>query len=189
MGLVGLLLFAVAGAPYAHACDCMPLSFDEAAEQADLIAEITIVSEDGAQDHRITYVAAVERVWKGEESREIRFTTSEAIASCGLGRIPVGDTLLVWANGSGGEYSSTWCGLPSETEDDVPAQLTRELGEPADLTDQPPPEAEQGIRVPLLILGGLVVLGTVGGLLIAAIIVAVVLLRSRRSTTGRSGGP
>ena len=94
----------------------------------------------------------------------------------------------MWARGSDGEYSSTWCDLPSETEDDVPAQLTRELGEPADLTDQPPPEAATPFGVTLLVVGSLVALGTAGGLLIAAIIIAVVLLRSRRSASGRNGG-
>lgn len=149
--VAGVLMFSLVGAPYARACDCMPLSFEEAVDQADLIAEITIRDriepDEGAW--AVTYHAAVERVWKGEESREIRFSTAKDIAACGLGAIPIGETLLVWASGADGSYSSTWCALPAHAEDDVRAQLTREVGEPADLSDIPlEPIAEQESDAP-----------------------------------------
>lgn len=178
--LAGVVLFCLVGVPYARACDCMPLSFEEAVEQADMIAEITVVGESGrdSDEWGITYVAAVERVWKGEESREIRFTTAEAIASCGLGRLPQGETLLVWASGADGSYSSTWCAIPAETEDDVRAQLTRELGEPADLSDQPMPSVDEPVRG--ADIGVLLVVAAAGLILlvgVAAVVGAVILVR------------
>ncbi|MGA3486371.1 hypothetical protein ACA611_17405, partial [Lactiplantibacillus plantarum] len=84
------------------------------------------------------------------------------VASCGLGAIPIGETLLVWAAGSDGSYSSTWCALPSDAEDDVRAQLTREVGEPADLTDIPLEPIEKPmspVATVGLVLGGLAALG------------------------------
>lgn len=182
--LTGVMLFCLVGVPYARACDCMPLSFEEAVEQADMIAEITIVGESGrdSDEWGITYVAAVERVWKGEESREIRFTTAEAIPSCGLGRLPEGKTLLVWASGADGRYSSTWCDIPAETEDDVRAQLTRELGEPADLSDQPVPTAEgpndgAGLGVLRLLTVDVAAAGLILLVGVAALVGAVILVR------------
>lgn len=191
--VAAVLMFSLVGAPYARACDCKVLSFEEAVEQADLIAEITIRSGEGTDQSTepVVYRAAVERVWKGEETREIQFSTSAHVASCGLGAIPIGETLLVWASGSDGSYSSTWCALPSDAEDDVRAQLTREIGEPADLTDIPLEPIEEPMSPVVtvgLVLGGLAALGIGLTVLAAIVVVTVVLLRRSRGGPGAGHG-
>lgn len=191
--VAAVLMFSLVGAPYARACDCKVLSFEEAVEQADLIAEITIRAGEGTDQSTepVVYRAAVERVWKGEETREIQFSTSAHVASCGLGAIPIGETLLVWASGSDGSYSSTWCALPSDAEDDVRAQLTREIGEPADLTDIPLEPIEEPMSPVVtvgLVLGGLAALGIGLTVLAAIVVVTVVLLRRPRGGPGAGHG-
>ena len=191
--VAAVLMFSLVGAPYARACDCNVLSFEEAVEQADLIAEITIRSGEGTDQSTepVVYRAAVERVWKGEETREIQFSTSAHVASCGLGAIPIGETLLAWASGSDGSYSSTWCALPSDAEDDVRAQLTREVGEPADLTDIPLEPIEKPmspVATVGLVIGGLAALGIALTLLAAIVVVTVVLLRRSRGGPGAGHG-
>lgn len=183
--LVSTLLFSLVGAPFAHACSCVGLTFDEATEEMDLIAEITILKRIGESEDgwRITYSAAVERVWKGEQSRQITLTTAEDTAACGLGPLPVGETLLVWAYGEAGDYATTWCNIPMDAEDDVRSQLTEALGEPADLTDQP----LRGNEAPVLLYvgGALIVLGVL--VTIAAVIIAVTVFVVLRRRAGRSG--
>lgn len=191
--VAAVLMFSLVGAPYARACDCKVLSFEEAVEQADLIAEITIRAGEGTDQSTepVVYRAALERVWKGEETREIQFSTSAHVASCGLGAIPIGETLLVWASGSDGSYSSTWCALPSDAEDDVRAQLTREIGEPADLTDIPLEPIEEPMSPVVtvgLVLGGLAALGIGLTVLAAIVVVTVVLLRRSRGGPGAGHG-
>ena len=191
--VAAVLMFSLVGAPYARACDCKVLSFEEAVEQADLIAEITIRAGEGTDQSTepVVYRAAVERVWKGEETREIQFSTSAHVASCGLGAIPIGETLLVWASGSDGSYSSTWCALPSDAEDDVRAQLTREVGEPADLTDIPLEPIEEPMSPVVtvgLVIGGLAALGIGLTVLAAIVVVTVVLLRRPRGGPGAGHG-
>lgn len=191
--VAAVLMFSLVGAPYARACDCKVLSFEEAVEQADLIAEITIRAGEGTDQSTepVVYRAAVERVWKGEETREIQFSTSAHVASCGLGAIPIGEALLVWASGSDGSYSSTWCALPSDAEDDVRAQLTREIGEPADLTDIPLEPIEEPMSPVVtvgLVLGGLAALGIGLTVLAAIVVVTVVLLRRSRGGPGAGHG-
>lgn len=191
--VAAVLMFSLVGAPYARACDCKVLSFEEAVEQADLIAEITIRAGEGTDQSTepVVYRAAVERVWKGEETREIQFSTSAHVASCGLGAIPIGETLLVWASGSDGSYSSTWCALPSDAEDDVRAQLTREIGEPANLTDIPLEPIEEPMSPVVtvgLVLGGLAALGIGLTVLAAIVVVTVVLLRRPRGGPGAGHG-
>lgn len=191
--VAAVLTFSLVDAPYARACDCKVLSFEEAVEQADLIAEITIRAGEGTDQSTepVVYRAAVERVWKGEETREIQFSTSAHVASCGLGAIPIGETLLVWASGSDGSYSSTWCALPSDAEDDVRAQLTREIGEPADLTDIPLEPIEEPMSPVVtvgLVLGGLAALGIGLTVLAAIVVVTVVLLRRSRGGPGAGHG-
>ena len=137
------LLLVLMGAPAAYACRCAGYNFEEAAESADLLADITIQHEIVGHDGDITYLAVVDTVWKGEESRTIEFTTQEQTTACGLGRLPEGTSLLVWARGESGSYSSSWCALPKDGGEDDRERLTELLGEPADLTDQPIPEPER----------------------------------------------
>src|SRR5690625_6350979 len=56
--IVGVLVLVLAGAPAAHACSCMGYTFDESAERADLIADITIVHEVEEDSGHVTYLAA-----------------------------------------------------------------------------------------------------------------------------------
>ncbi|MGP9537268.1 hypothetical protein ACT3SP_04615 [Brachybacterium sp. AOP43-C2-M15] len=146
--LVGLLVLVLASAPAAHACSCGETDFEEAAESADLIADLRIEHAISEEAGDVTYRAVVDTVWKGEESRTLRFTTSEEVTACGLGRIPDGTELLVWAFGGDGSYSTTWCALPVDGGPDDRERLTELLGEPADLTDQPVPLEPESLQRP-----------------------------------------
>lgn len=186
--LVGAVLMVLVGAPSAYACSCMGYDFEEAIENADLIAEITVEQELSEVDGDVTYFAVVNTVWKGEESRTIEFTTHEQTTACGLGRIPDGTSLLVWATGENGSYSSTWCGLPMDGGSDDRERLTEMLGAPADLTDQPVPEQgepggppEQGTPLWVIVSVAGAALG-IGVLVVrvVALVIALVLVRRRR---------
>ncbi|WP_345076049.1 hypothetical protein [Brachybacterium paraconglomeratum] len=184
--LAGLLMLVLVGAPSAYACDCMELTFEEAAANADLIADITIESEIEDVEGEVTYFAVVDTVWKGEESRTIEFTTHEWVASCGLGRIEAGTSLLVWASGEDGSYSSTWCALPADGGPDDPERLTELLGDPADLTDQPIPQPgepggppEQSRPAWVIISVAAVALG-IWGLLVPTVAIVLVSRHERR---------
>lgn len=183
VALAAGLVLTLVGAPVAHACSCIPRTFDEAVEGSDLIADLTIqhtIDRDGGE---VTYYAAVDTVWKGEESRTISFTTYRETTACGLGALENGATLLVWASGADGEYSSSWCALPVDGGPDDRERLTQQLGTPTDLTDQPVPRSEHPVpfaerraALPLAILAGAGLL-VVGAGTIA--VVAVLLLRRR----------
>lgn len=138
--VAGILLFALSGAGFAHACSCAPATLDEAIEERDLIAEVTIIGRAPLPSGRgATYEARVEKVWKGEESRRVLLSTSQHITACGLGYLPTGTTFLVWASGEDGSYSSSWCAIPDDVGSDARGALTAKVGEPTDLTDQPVP--------------------------------------------------
>ena len=148
--LIGLLALSLLAAPSAHACSCYPYSFEEAAGGADLIADITILDGSEDRDGMVTYSAVVDTVWKGEESRTIRFRSHAQAATCGLGPLEDGTSLLVWAYGEDGEYASSWCTQPTDRGPDDRDRLTELLGEPTDLTDQPVPQEAGTIPRPLL---------------------------------------
>jgi len=184
VALAAALVLTLVGAPVAHACSCDPRTFEEAVEGTDLIADITIQHQIDGTDGGTTYYAAVDAVWQGETSRTIEFSTEEAIASCGLGELEDGTSLLVWASGADGQYSSSWCALPVDAGPDVRARLTQELGSPADLSDQPIPRSEhpapfstRKAALPLAILAGAgVLVAGAGGIAVGAVL----LLRRRR---------
>jgi hypothetical protein len=180
--VLGLLLFSLVSAPAAHACSCTALTFEQAADAADLIADVSVGSALGQDGSDVTYSAVVDTVWKGEESRTITLRTAEETTACGLGRIAAGTRLLVWATGADGAYSSTWCALPADGGPDDRERLTELLGEPADLTDQPVPAAAGGVELPptWVLVGGAAVAGTILLNTTALVVAAVLVLRRRR---------
>ena len=183
--MAGVLMFSLAGAPYARACSCVPTTVDEAIAEDDLIAEITIIGRTGTivGGGGVAYDARVERVWKGEERRRIIFRSAEHIAACGLGRIPTGTTLLAWARGENGVYSMAWCDIPDDAGDDPRSVLTAKVGEPADLTGRPVPFALHDLLPdhPLATVGlALLVLVGIGHRVLTAVVVATVLRRAQR---------
>ena len=181
--LVGSLLLALAGSPAAHACTCTSYTFEEAVEAADLIADVTVEHSLVEVAGEVTYYAVVDTVWKGEQSRTIRLRTNGYTTACGLGRIPVGESLLLWGSGADGEYDTTWCALPMKAGPDVQERLTEQLGAPADLTDQPVPvEMDSLWRPPLWVLAAVPALAVGGAAaqnMVAAVAVLVVLRRDR----------
>jgi hypothetical protein len=180
--LAGLLL-ALVGAPAAHACSCVGYDCGEAVEAAELIADVTVERAVGDDEGEVTYLVAVDAVWKGEETRTILLRTHEQTAACGLGRIPDGERLLLWGSGADGEYSTTWCALPMDGGPDDRERLTAQLGEPADLTAQPVvvPEGAEPARGLAARVGGAAALGALLGLgALGAATAVAVLVRARR---------
>lgn len=181
--LLATLLLAVALVPVAStqtacACSCQGRTFDEAIVSTDLIADITLrkpIRQTSAGE--ITYDAIVNQVWRGEQRRNIDFTTHSQTTTCGLGDLPDGTTLLVWAHGSDGNYSMTWCAFPTDggSADEMRARLTQTLGQPVDLTGTAPapPQVPRWAMV-ASIAGGAIVL--------AGIAVTVVATHRRRAS-------
>lgn len=178
-----LLALTMVSAPSAYACSCVGYDFEEAAEAADLIADVTVGPEIANDQGDATYFTVVDTVWKGEESRSIELRTHEQTTACGLGPIEDGTSLLVWAYGGAGQYSTTWCALPMDGGPDTREQLTELLGEPADLTGEPAPEAPSTFPTTLvvIIVGTVVVALAIGSLILVALAVLLVLrLRQQR---------
>lgn len=127
----------VSSAP-AHACSCVGYDFQEAIDAADLVAEVTFREPVSRESTRVSYDVVVHQVWKGEASRQITIATDEYPTACGLGVIERNTTILVWAVGSDGRYSTSWCAIPVDGD---PAtnrdRLTANLGEPIDLSARP----------------------------------------------------
>lgn len=182
----GVMMLVLLGVPSAYACSCTGYDFEEAIDAADLIAEVTIEHEIEEVAGEVTYYAVVDTIWKGEESRTIEFSTHEQTTACGLGRIPEGTSLLVWAFGEDGSYGSTWCALPTDGGEDDQERLTELLGAPADLTDQPVPEPgepggppEQPTPVWVIVSVAALALG-LWGLLVPTVAIVLVSRHERR---------
>lgn len=130
LGTVGITLFSEI--PVAHACSCIPLTIEEAIDNADLIAEIRITDAEFPEEFGAGYYdAEVLRVWKGQPGNPIDFETQTQIPACGLGRIEVSTTLITWAHGSGDSYSASWCSLPQESTEEAIQIVEDKLGPPS----------------------------------------------------------
>lgn len=193
--VASIALVATVPAPCAHACSCVEFTVDEAIDHADLIAQVTVIKRESGGEET-TYQVAVDTQWKGPDERVITLSTSEDITACGLGRLKPGSSLLLWATGSGTDFSADWCSIPYDMPDDIEGTLTQKLGEPLDLTDQPTPTPEDPESpsdspfpipdVALIVLIGIVVLGVlmVGA---AVVVVAIVVATRGRRAPSRQG--
>ncbi len=174
--IMTLAAVPIVTAPPAHACSCFPPSFADAVQYTDLIALATFRERLTPLPGEVTYDVVLDKIWRGEERRQIKFTTADEITACGLGRIESGFSAVIWATGEKGEYTMSWCDIPMGASGaDVEQRLTWVLGEPTDLTREP-----VGMKRSLVLMGVGVPLGV---LLIGA---AIWLIRDRRrQQTGR----
>jgi len=180
VAMTSLVMF---GASPAHACSCAPATVPEYAERADVVFVGTITETDGGSKARlVSYEVAVDRVFKGDVSRETEVVTASQGTACGLPDLPEGKPLFFFATGSTSDsLSVNSCdGTGSAL---VTAQaVTAALGEPRepstvsdrrgspDITDD---SDEHGADMAPWMVGG--------GLLVAAAAGGGVLLRRRRS--------
>jgi len=180
VAMTSLVMF---GASPAHACSCAPATVPEYAERADVVFVGTITETDGGSKARlVSYEVAVDRVFKGDVSRETEVVTASQGTACGLPDLPEGKPLFFFATGSTSDsLSVNSCdGTGSAL---VTAQaVTAALGEPRepstvsdrrgspDITDD---SDEDGADMAPWMVGG--------GLLVAAAAGGGVLLRRRRS--------
>lgn len=190
--VASIALVATVPAPCAHACSCVELTVDEAIDHADLIAQVTVINRK-LSFKETTYQVAVDTQWKGPDERVITLSTSEDITACGLGRLKPGSSLLLWATGSGTDFSAGWCSIPYDMPDDIEGTLTQKLGEPLDLTDQPTPTPEDPespsdspFPIPDVALIVLIGIGVLGVLMVGAAVVVIAILvatRGRRASS------
>lgn len=144
-------------APPASACSCVGYNFEEAVESADLIADARVRERLSPLPGEASYDVVVDRVWKGEERRQIVLRTNDQTTACGLGRLPAGYELRLWAHGEDGRYSMSWCAYPVDGDYQTePERLTAMLGEPTDLTGEPTSLRRSwviaGVSVPVIVL-------------------------------------
>lgn len=64
-------------APPASACSCVGYNFEEAVESADLIADARVRERLSPLPGEASYDVVVDRVWKGEERRQIVLRTND----------------------------------------------------------------------------------------------------------------
>lgn len=165
LGPVLALLLALAGvlavqgihAPRAAACDCMAPDLDELIERMDLIADVEVVGVR-IRDYEGTYRLRVHEVYKGDVGASAVLRTSAHVASCGLGEIPKGERLVIWSTEEDGEYRSTWCDLPEEDREVALARVNELVGPP--YVPEPDPQETWTDRAPLLVVSGLLLVGT-----------------------------
>lgn len=167
--MVGALAVPVLRASPAYACSCMPMTLDESIENADLIAEVTVHQQIGMDDYREIYEVEVREIWKGEQTGRIQLATSSQTTACGLGAIPRGTEMRLWASGENGRYSATWCALPpgSGGPGSVTAALEHWFGQPTPAPAYEPPLSVRALGFILspggVVTGVAVVLGLVLG--------------------------
>lgn len=176
---------AVLVAPAAHACSCSAPDPQASLTQSDLLAEVTVLSED-EEDGKRVYGLQVHRAWRGTDSSYVELSTELEGTACGL-RLAGGERYVLFASGSQDEgWSSSWCtatfGVSAKDPIVTRADIEAEYG-PG--TVPMPPSDEVSTRdlvrdadlVPWLILGGSL-------LTILVVVVGVALGRGR---LGRSG--
>lgn len=128
--------------PRAAACDCFEYTFDEAIDEVDLIAEVTMVEDLGADGDRNRYLLSMQRAWKGEPSQFIVFSEFNGVTSCGGPSVPeIGAQWQVWGRegNRAGHYSENFCLLVSLPHGDERTELLdAHFGEAVPVTDADP---------------------------------------------------
>lgn len=126
--LGGVLALAQPG--IAAACSCSERSVEEAARASDVVAraDVIAVDSDGYRGQMI-YTFRPRQVWKGDFEGVFEVRTPDNEASCGLLDIQVGQDLLVFAEGSGGAYTTGLCSGTQAPMPEVVEAVTATLGE------------------------------------------------------------
>lgn len=127
---VGIL--QVSYAPTAAACSCKPFTTEELMDEADLIANVRVLSAGVSPTDKYAgeYEVALMEVWKGEQSATVTMETNFEGTACGLGELKVGEELRLWGFEHDGTYGASWCGLPNGSAEQVDAALASRFGEP-----------------------------------------------------------
>lgn len=153
--LLAGLLTALAQAP-ALACDCVDSTLRQSAGRADVVLRGRVLEQRGVEPARAgesggaTYVLEVDRVWKGTvdatDQARVEVSSSSGEASCGLGRLPEGRPVLLFATtprSAGGELVANLCGGTTLATTSVVTQVERLLGEGTPV--EPEPEAPPAV--------------------------------------------
>lgn len=129
-----------ASAPRAWACSCVDLSDPvEGTENLDFIGKVTVTHAGEPDEEGLaSYIAEVQREWKGEGLQQITFSTNTQTVACGLGIAEEGQTFNLVGIGSGGSYSSNWCLLGYFRDVDLEESATEILGEPTPFAELEP---------------------------------------------------
>ena len=127
---VGIL--QVSYAPTAAACSCKPFTTEELMDEADLIANVRVLSAGVSPTDKYAgeYEVALMEVWKGEQSATVTMETNFEGTACGLGELKVGEELRLWGFEHDGTYGASWCGLPNGSAEQVDAALASRFGQP-----------------------------------------------------------
>lgn len=128
--------------PRAAACSCAQYTFEEAVEEVDLIAEVTMVEDLGAIGTNNHYLFSMQRIWKGEASQFVVVTEFNEETSCGGPRIPeIGEQKRLWGYVADeqGHYRENFCLFIDVPHGDERTRLLNEhFGEAVPVTDADP---------------------------------------------------
>lgn len=127
-GLMGL------SAPPACACSCAERTTSGYIDDAEMIARGTVVSiqspRGGSSAAERGYQLQLNRVWKGGTVPElVRVGSAASGASCGIEEVGVGDEILLFADGSSGNWTASLCSGTAKLNSTKLAELTKELGQ------------------------------------------------------------
>lgn len=126
------LLAGVAAAPQACACSCVPVDPGQGFPDADLIAEVSVISVQRGWTTN-TFTFQVHREWKGEHAPVVTVDSAAQDTACGVNFEGDGARYLLFASQFDGRLTTGVCSGssridgadPSSALADVQAQLGR----------------------------------------------------------------
>lgn len=195
--LAGVMVLTWQNPAPAAACSCAVSNVKEQAEVVDIVAEGTVTSADrvlqGSSTDPVLYQFTPTKVWKGEVTGPLEFTSAADSASCGIEAVEPGTTIMLFARRDGSTWSTNLCdGTGAVTEEKV-AELTTLLGEPTAVpaptqtSSEPPPADSTTVTNPAPPTTGdagdntLLMLTIVGGVALLGIVATLVVRRGRRT--------
>ncbi len=126
-------LFAIVlSTSVAAACSCADLDMAEKVDSADVVARViveesTVVDREDGGAHVLLTVRPL-RVWKGDVISRFPLTTARDAAECGLGALPEGADLLLFATESEEQYTANSCGGTTDASESSLAELVEAAG-------------------------------------------------------------
>lgn len=117
----------------AMACSCEQPDFDEAVEQADLIALVSLGRVMSETDDGKNYSARTETLWKGEQNVAVDLFIPDGEASCGFDDLDTvyGDIMFLTERPDG-SFTVGPCSTPKGMDvDEVRDALNEEFGAPS----------------------------------------------------------
>lgn len=171
----------------------------------DAIVEGTVTSADrlleGSSTDPVLYQFTPTKVWKGDVTGPLEFTSAADSASCGIESVEPGTTIMLFARRDGSTWSTNLCDGTGAVAEEQITDLTALFGEPTTIAAPIDPAStpsttdpkEQRDRHQDVVSGRtqdtddsgsntLLMLTIVGGVALLGIVATLVMRRSRRAS-------